>query len=336
MFKVALLSSQKKRLWTFIALGIHALLLANVSVAKDSIEATEEHPLQIRQSAEYSDAGADTCLKCHDADSDYPATTIFKTSHAVKSDKRTPFGQLQCESCHGPAGKHSVRRVKKGQQREPMVYFDSGSDIAVADKNEICASCHQKTEKSHWAGSTHEASDVGCADCHQIHAAKDPVQVKHLQVEKCGQCHQSQKLAANRFSTHPLKYGEQMGCTDCHSPHGSTSDHQLVADTTNETCFECHAEKRGPFVWEHEPASEDCALCHAPHGSNQKAMLTQKAPFLCQSCHSSEGHPSFAQDSSGLGAPVGASSALLLGRSCTNCHTQVHGSNHPSGSRLQN
>ena len=32
------------------------------------------------------------------------------------------------------------------------------------------------------------------------------------------------------------------------------------------------------------------------------------------------------------GAP--AQQEALLGRSCSNCHTQVHGSNHPSGVQL--
>jgi hypothetical protein len=28
------------------------------------------------------------------------------------------------------------------------------------------------------------------------------------------------------------------------------------------------------------------------------------------------------------------SNRFLLGRSCLNCHSQVHGSNHPSGAKL--
>ena len=32
--------------------------------------------------------------------------------------------------------------------------------------------------------------------------------------------------------------------------------------------------------------------------------------------------------------PIGTPSRFLLGQSCLNCHSQVHGSNHPSGSKL--
>jgi len=126
-----------------------------------------------------------------------------------------------------------------------------------------------------------------------------------------------------------------MGCTSCHAPHGSPNDKLLVNESTNETCFQCHTEKRGPFLWEHQPATEDCALCHAPHGSNHDGMLTLKKPTLCQTCHSSQGHPSLAQDNSVIDDPISPSTAFILARSCTNCHAQVHGSNHPSGYKLQ-
>ena len=107
---------------------------------------------------------------------------------------------------------------------------------------------------------------------------------------------------------------------------------QLVRQTVNDTCFQCHAEKRGPYLWEHAPVAEDCTTCHNPHGSNQPGMLAQRAPFLCQSCHSQSGHPSIAYDADGLA--TGMPSQYLLAESCLNCHSQVHGSNHPSGSKL--
>ncbi len=41
----------------------------------------------------------------------------------------------------------------------------------------------------------------------------------------------------------------------------------------NETCYTCHADKRGPFLWEHQPVNEDCTNCHTPHGSNITPLL---------------------------------------------------------------
>jgi hypothetical protein len=61
-------------------------------------------------------------------------------------------------------------------------------------------------------------------------------------------------------------------------------------------------------------------------------MLVKRAPLLCQSCHSQAGHPSIPQDAGGLASAT--PSQYLLGQSCLNCHSQAHGSNHPSGSKL--
>ena len=98
-------------------------------------------------------------------------------------------------------------------------------------------------------------------------------------------------------------------------------------------CFECHADKRGPFVWEHAPVAEDCTTCHAPHGSIHPGMLKARGPMLCQSCHSEAGHPSLAPVAA-AGLAGGQRSPYVLGQNCLTCHSQVHGSNHPSGSKL--
>ena len=128
-----------------------------------------------------------------------------------------------------------------------------------------------------------------------------------------------------------------MTCSDCHNPHGSTNPSMLTGATVNQTCFGCHAEKRGPLLWEHAPVVEDCGLCHTPHGSVRPALLTKSPPLLCQQCHSVAGHPAVARTGAALPNGAGATSGgavFLLAGSCTNCHSQVHGSNHPSGSKL--
>jgi DmsE family decaheme c-type cytochrome len=116
-----------------------------------------------------------------------------------------------------------------------------------------------------------------------------------------------------------------MTCADCHNPHGTSSEHQLRAATVNDLCTNCHADKRGPFLWEHPPVRENCLNCHQPHGSNNDKVLAARRPFLCQRCHITTRHPSTLYDGPDL------VSNRLFNRSCTNCHSQIHGSNHPSG-----
>lgn len=278
----------------------------------------------------YSKKGADTCLACHD---DETTLAVFQTKHAVPTDSRSPFGhgQLQCESCHGPGGSHSPR-VRRGKERPPVVMFGSDTTTPVIEQNSYCIECHQNDTGFGWHGSAHDDNTVACADCHVSHADRDPVMITSIQADVCFDCHQQQRTQSMKPYSHPIRQGK-MDCSGCHSTHGETAELQFVRQTLNDSCYECHAEVRGPYLWEHAPVAEDCSACHDPHGSNHPGMLSMRAPMLCQSCHSQSGHPSLPQDERGL--PSGTPSQYLLGQNCMNCHSQVHGSNHPSGQNLQ-
>jgi DmsE family decaheme c-type cytochrome len=273
----------------------------------------------------YSPQGADTCLGCHASNPTVMA--IFHTKHARPGDPRGPFGHggLQCEACHGPGGAH----VDAMGDTSKIVAFGPKSHSTVQQQNANCLGCHQSNAAHDWASGAHAAGDVACTSCHQLHTAKDPVQTAAGQIEVCSGCHQAEHADLDKLSRHPLREGK-MACTSCHSPHGSTAPAQLVRNTVNETCTSCHAEYRGPFLWEHQPVTEDCTNCHNPHGSVQPALLKLRPPFLCQTCHEGAGHPSMLNTPQGL-AGGGAPSAFLLAGGCINCHSQIHGSNHPSG-----
>jgi DmsE family decaheme c-type cytochrome len=183
-----------------------------------------------------------------------------------------------------------------------------------------------------WQGSVHERNQVGCVDCHQVHNPVDQVSILTEQADVCYRCHQDVRAATHKPYAHPVRAGV-MNCSSCHSPHHAVGDALLKRNTLNELCWSCHTELRGPYLWEHAPVTEDCALCHNAHGAIHPAMLDKRPPLLCQACHSQRGHPSIPYTSNGLAGGTNPS-AFLLGRSCLNCHTQVHGSNHPSGAVL--
>ncbi|MGQ0587361.1 MAG: DmsE family decaheme c-type cytochrome [Gammaproteobacteria bacterium] len=280
----------------------------------------------------FATKGADTCLKCHDEDSKFPVMDIFKTPHGARADARTPFGAgaTQCESCHGAGGEHA-RKKKVDEPQGPIGTFGTDAKTPPEVQDRACLACHSGAARHAWAGSEHESAGIPCAGCHVVHAAADPVRATATQAEACGGCHARERAASLGAFAHPLR-DRRMACSDCHSAHGSAGDALLAKGTVNDTCFTCHADKRGPFLWEHAPAAEDCSLCHASHGSPHRALLVQRAPLLCQGCHAQAGHPSLALGPDRLAA--GSPSAFLLGGSCANCHSQVHGSNHPSGADL--
>ena len=271
------------------------------------------------------------CTKCHDETDEKPILAILKTKHAMMADKRTPFADQACITCHGPSQKH-LEKPPEGQKRALTdISFAASSPTAPEKKNAVCMSCHESGLRLHWKGSPHEFSGLACSSCHTVHTGKDPVLVKRTQPEACFTCHKEKRAQIYRPSTHPIREGK-VSCADCHNPHGSSGPKQLAKNSVNETCYQCHYEKRGPFLWEHAPVRDDCTNCHKPHGSIHPALLKNRQPWLCQQCHLAQFHPSGAY--SGTGIPPMGADQRLLGKQCLNCHTQVHGSNHPSGVRL--
>jgi len=280
--------------------------------------------------ASYTRKGADTCAMCHDEDSPFPVYPIYRTKHAQPADKRTPFAGQQCETCHGPGEKHA-QWVQPGEQQAPILTFGTHSTLTPRQQNQICLGCHSGQQRIAWHSSIHESNDVSCTSCHKIHVEHDSILSTNSQPEVCYQCHKKVRSDFLKPSIHPVRFGK-MACSDCHQPHGSDSHAMLTKPTVNQTCYTCHADKRGPLLWEHAPVTEDCDICHTPHGSVQPALLKKRGPLLCQQCHSQFGHPGVPRSVSGL--PSGSPSTFLLAGNCTNCHSQVHGSNHPSGATL--
>jgi DmsE family decaheme c-type cytochrome len=290
-----------------------------------------QEPAALPRPDAYSQKGADTCLECHDDESPtYSAAAIFGSKHAHRGDKRAPFGAggLQCEACHGPGALHA-----RNKKPAAINAFRRDGAWSLEQRNEICLSCHQGTSRTGWHAGAHERANLACTDCHKLHRAQDAVLTKASEAQVCYSCHKQQRADFQKTSSHPLRQG-RMACSDCHSAHGSNNSAMLVKPTLNQTCYSCHADKRGPLLWEHAPVTEDCSLCHAPHGSVRPVLLTKTPPLLCQQCHAVAGHPSVARTGAGLPGNGGAGAAFLIAGSCTNCHTQVHGSNHPSGAKL--
>lgn len=303
--------------------GLSGLLMLGSAGAAD--EAGEEEPVPL----EYTDEGADDCLSCHGDEESAHLMAIFEGPHGVRADERSPFGSSQCEACHGPGGDHAGR-VRFGQERPPIPAFGENAIWTEEQENEICLGCH-RAQRHDWDGGEHQSRGLACIDCHSVHVVTDPITIAANQAEVCLDCHVEQRAQVHRAYSHPVRFGE-MTCSDCHAPHGSLNEAMLTAPTVNQNCFECHAEQRGPHLWEHAPVTEDCTHCHQPHGSNNPALLTRRAPLLCQQCHSRLGHPSIGRTRDDLAS--GLASTFLVSGSCMNCHSQVHGSNHPSGAIL--
>ena len=281
-----------------------------------------------RSMSEY--VGSESCIECH-GDS---FGSLKANPHMITADPGRPGAVNGCESCHGPGSSHA-----ETGDAEDILTFGSRSLITQDIKNEACLKCHENGKQALWHGSEHDSRGVSCSDCHKIHLENEVSAVNKQYVtpdDQCLKCHARVKSETMRQSHHPIREGK-IKCTDCHNPHGTISDNLIDAQQTNLKCFECHEEKRGPFLWEHPPVTEDCLTCHTAHGSTHSPLLETKAPYLCQRCHSDQDHSGdlYANDPAQPDRSVYQSGPnYLFYRACLNCHVSIHGSNHPSGKSL--
>ncbi len=225
-----------------------------------------------------------------------------------------------------PALVHFTRPAD-GSSPGGIVSFRKGDPSRrVEQNNAICLGCHERGDRTYWNGSTHETRGVACTECHTVmrQVSRKAALKTVVEMETCFQCHKDRRAQIFRSSHMPLREGK-MTCSNCHNPHGSATEAMLKENSINDTCYKCHAEKRGPFLFEHAPVRENCLSCHDPHGSNTEYMLKVSRPRLCAECHGM-GHGSLAN---------GPRTVETFGRSCQNCHTAIHGSNSPSGALLQ-
>ena len=210
----------------------------------------------------------------------------------------------------------------------------SAEPPAAVAKSGPCLECHDDARRVHWTGSRHERHGVTCTSCHLPHAAGEgPSRLKAgTEPETCLGCHAAVRSRSLRTSRHPVRDGA-LACSSCHGPHGTANDAMLARPTATEACLQCHGELRGPFLWEHAPAREDCTLCHDAHGSSHRPLLVSRVPYLCQRCHLNVQHPSDLFDLSDSGG--GGVARRAPEQACARCHRAVHGSTHPSGAYLE-
>lgn len=306
---------------------------ATAQAAESDFSARNASPEQVAslekalESAAY--IGDVTCRGCHAPTNEHYLHTLH--SKTFEYNPQDDAQARNCEACHGPGSAH----LASPEDPAALIGYRYNSVAPVALKNDTCLQCHSGDERIHWFGSMHDNQELACSDCHDPMAAysRNGLLRKAVTSEVCFDCHQQQRLEFRKRSHMPLPEGK-ISCIDCHNPHGSSTDPLLKADSANQVCYTCHAEKRGPFIWEHAPVRENCMNCHEPHGSNHEFLLVTARPFLCQQCHSGLRHPNDLQTRATLPGGQFPPDERLANRSCQNCHSQIHGSNHPAGVRM--
>ncbi len=260
------------------------------------------------------DAGPEVCAECHD---DVAAAFAGNPHSALDTAGLAAAGEWSCTSCHGDPTEH----LEEGGE-----IFNFGDDVAAPARWERCLSCHGD-QYPRYQASPHARAGLDCTECHAMHGETGNSQLKEAEAihtelaanrtsNGCAECH-GDVFAQFQFNErHRLQEGI-LECTSCHNPH-EPATRLYLGGFKQEACLTCHADKGGPFVYEHGSLKvEGCVSCHSPHGSPNRHLLTfQNQADMCYSCHN---------------LVPGFHTRFVSGSQCTNCHSTIHGSNfHPA------
>ena len=326
---------------------------ARVSFAQKKPEAakgpsvTSLVPSDAGQQVDY--VGVEKCQSCHKAET----TEFLKTTHSTLKIPGKDYIQ-GCETCHGPGKAHSDAvqaahgddaDIARALKEHPMFAFR-----ATAEENAArCLTCHTTSKQQQFFGvSEHAGHGISCNQCHATHlvdAVKDASKgnltypqayffqvpqlkdetrwlhnslLKQAEPEMCYACHLTVQAKFALPVHHRVPEG-LLKCSDCHNPHGTLNTASLNKPG-QETCINCHVEKRGPYVYQHPAVSiEGCVTCHNPHGSTNRMLLVRReGRQLCLQCHTGF-HNQAAVPHSRLGFQTSGE--------CVRCHVTIHGSN---------
>src|SRR5690242_12432637 len=315
------ITNHKRFAISLAAVMLVTLVLAGSALAGDQPKAAAPAP-----SANNKYVGSDTCATCHEE----IAKGVEHSAHFRMKFQAKTEGATGCESCHGPGAAH----VDGGGDVSKIVSF---KNLTAAESSKRCLSCHEASTKTrNFARSEHNTNSVGCTDCHSAHNAKEKQGLlKAKSTQLCFSCHTEMKAEFSKPVHHRVVEG-LVSCNDCHNQHGATAGKQLKNTAAGDAvCFKCHADKKGPYVFEHSPVkTEGCSACHTPHGSaNARLLKVNQVNLLCLQCHgpiATTGSTSAARtlqaNSHAFPAPTLHNESAKY-NACTMCHSAIHGSN---------
>jgi predicted CXXCH cytochrome family protein len=281
--------------------------------------------------------GSETCAACHETQFKSFDGTKHGKLHTVSSWKGKVVG---CESCHGPGKAH----VEGSGDKTKIISFKGMNAKATS---ETCLTCHAgKENHNNFRRGEHWRNNIGCTQCHSAHgpapgnfragssvfpgdiSSQNPGQATAKMLtsnepQLCMSCHNETKSQFSKPFHHKVLEGT-MKCSDCHNPHGGFEQKQTkLAVGADAACIKCHANKQGPFVFEHGPLKlEGCTACHTPHGSaNPKMLKRPQVRQLCFECHTGISEELSPQ------VPSRHNQAQMREQQCTVCHSAIHGSN---------
>jgi hypothetical protein len=208
------------------------------------------------------------CLECH--------STYFKIGKTIAEgetfDRKQVMLSVDCERCHGPAGRHVSFHQKNPQENEPM-HIINPARLTRKQKLDNCALCHSGIRNNFMPSFSYRVGEnldefffamptADSAATLDVHGN----QYGLLMASKCF-----------KMST--------MDCSSCHNVHVKETDQLTVFSTR---CMNCHKKGSDNFCTQPEVPglvlSNNCIDCHMPELPSKQVFLrasnNKSTPFF--------------------------------------------------------
>ena len=254
------------------------------------------------------------CTGCHNPhQSDYDNLVNNEGPLMCRSCHREFRQKLRAEHVHPPAKENCFNC------HEP--HSSTEAHLSNSKPLDMCMNCHQTfVDSVHQMPSVHGAINIekACLNCHDPHSSDERHIVVAKEKEMCISCHDKtietdsgsianigQMLSEGKMIHGAIEY---IGCSVCHSPHGS-SQHTLLIEKFPEgnyanaerdnfsLCFRCHNRKlfedevtetvtnfrNGDKNLHHAHINGEkgrsCTLCHNVHASPNDHLIAGEVAF---------------------------------------------------------
>lgn len=191
------------------------------------------------------------CLECHSSYVQHTTEQVSALAVEERLVKKSLVYGIDCERCHGPAGKHAEFHLKNPDVRQAK-YVVLYQSLTRKQKVDACAVCHsglaQEELKSMFGYKPGDDLDDYYAHTPGIAAEPEP-DVHGNQV---------QMLARSKCFTN----SSTMDCGTCHSPHAALAE---GLSAYSKKCISCHAEiKHSKKTLASAMVKTGCISCHMP------------------------------------------------------------------------
>lgn len=235
------------------------------------------------------------CIVCHTVGYGLPNGFV-----SIKDKNTFPrLAGVQCESCHGPAGRHAANPD------------DITARPRIEQAAQVCGGCHNGPEHptfDNWATSGH----------FQVVEDMSPTNF----VDTCGRCHSgSARLAMLNGGTALSVTNDAnvaLVCVVCHNPHQVTANpYQLRNPLSSTNHYSISTSV--PFTNQYNPNINLCAQCHNDRGASWTS--TSRPPHHSPQYNMLLG--SVGELTNGTATYQPASHATMLQNQCVDCHMQT-------------